>query len=212
MTVTLQVEPRAEKGKQLAKVRKAGKVPAVVYGPKHATESISVDERAFAKTLKEAGESTIVTLTGLSGDIDVLVYDVAFDPEKGTYTHVDFYAVDKDRVLTTEIPLEFEGEAPAVKLGGVLTKVLHGVEVTCKPSDLPSHFSVDVSSLVDFESQIQVKDLQVGSGVTIENDPEEVIALVQEVVEETDEAPDAVDMSSIEVEKKGKQEAEGESA
>lgn len=208
MTVTLQVESRTETGKKLAKLRKSGKVPAVVYGPKHKTEMLSIDERSFVKMLKEAGESTIVTLRGLSTDIDVLVYDVAFDPQKGSYTHVDFYAVDKERVLTTEVPFEFVGEAPAAKQGGVLTKVLHGIEVTCKPQDLPQHIVVDVSALVDFETQIHVRDLEVPKNVTIENDGDDVVVLVQAVKEEAEEPVATLDMSAIEVEKKGKQETE----
>ncbi len=155
--------------------------------------------------LKDAGESTVITLSGLEDTIEVLVHDVSFNPGKGGVEHVDFYAIEKGKEITVHVPLEFEGEAPAIKLGGSLTKVLHEIEITCKPSALPQHITVDVSSLDDFEKQIQVKDLSIPNGVTVHNSGDEVVALVQEVEEEQEESA-PVDMSAVEVEAKGKTE------
>ncbi len=212
MTVTLHVEKRDERGKQLAKLRDAGKLPAVVYGPKEEATPLTLDKKVFEKIFKTAGESTIITLEGVGESKEVLVHDIAFDPEKGGFVHVDFYAIEKGKELTVDVPLEFVGEAPAAKLGGSLTKVLHEVEVTCKPSALPQHITVDVSVLVDFETQIHVKDLVLPAGVKIENDPEDVIALVSAVVEEVEAPAAVVDMDSIEVEQKGKKEEDEEEA
>lgn len=208
MTVTLSVETRKERGKELKKLRAAGKLPAVVYGPKEESQALSLDARVFNKLYKEAGESTIITLTGLKEDTEVLVHDVAFDPARGGITHVDFYAIERGKELTVDVPLEYVGEAPALKLGGTLTKVLHEVEVTCRPSKLPQHITVDVSALIDLETQIQVKDLVLPEGVKLENDPEDVVALVQAVEEEVEEVPEAIDMDAIEVEEKGKKKEE----
>lgn len=209
MTVTLHAEPREIRGKKLNQLRKQGKLPGVVYGPKEEAIALTLEKGAFDKVFKEAGESTIIVLQGLGEDKDVLVQDVSFDPEKGGAIHVDFYAIEKGKELTVDVPLEYIGEAPAVKNGGSLTKVLHQVEVTCKPAALPQHIIVDVSALVDFETQIHVRDLKVEEGVKIENDPDEVVALVQEVAEEVEAAPTEIDMSAIEVEEKGKKEEEG---
>jgi len=210
MTVTLKVEERKERGKQLEKLRKEGKLPAVVYGPKEESTALVLDRAIFEKTFREAGESTIISLVGVGEDKEVLVHDVAFDPAKGGPVHVDFYAIERGKELTVDVPLEYVGEAPAVKLGGSLTKVIYEIEVTCRPSNLPKHITVDVSSLVTFEDQIQVKDLDIPEGVKVENDGEEVIAMVQEVQEEVEEVA-TVDMDSIEVEEKGKKEEdEGE--
>lgn len=206
MTVILQVTKREEKGKKLAKLRKEGKLPAVVYGPKEEATSITLDKSTFEKVYRDAGESTIITLEGVGDSKEVLVHDVAFDPAKGGAVHVDFYAIEKGKELTVDVPLEFVGEAPAVKLGGSLTKVLHAIEITCRPSALPKHIEVDVSSLVDFDAAIHVKDLVIPAGVTVENDPEDVIALVQEVKEEEETVPEAIDMDAIAVEEKGKKE------
>lgn len=203
MTVKLDVTKRTTGA---AAVRKTGDVPAVVYGPKQEPISISLSKIVFEKVLKEAGESTVINLVGLGDEIEVLVHEVSFNPAKGGVEHVDFYALEKGKEITVHVPLEFIGEAPATKQGGSLTKVLHEVEITCKPSALPQHLEVDISSLDDFEKQIHVKDIIVPAGVRIHNDVEEVVALVQEVIDEPEPEVAPVDMAAVEVEAKGKTE------
>jgi large subunit ribosomal protein L25 len=204
MTVTLKI---AQRTKTAQVERKEGNIPGVVYGPKQTPISVTMSRIDIDKVVAEAGESSIVTLEGLASPIEVLIQDVAFNAKRGGIEHVDFYAIEKGKKLTTNVPLQFEGEAPAVKLGGVLTKVLHDVEVTCRPSDLPHHLMVDVSSLVDFETQIKVSDIVVPAGVTIDTDGDEVVAIVSEVEDEPEEIA-AVDMNAVEVTPKGKVEAE----
>lgn len=210
MTFSLTVEARTERGKQLERLRSAGKIPAVMYGPKEEATAITLDRAQFEKVFKETGESSVIVLEGLKDSKEVLVHDVSFDPRRGGIIHVDFYAIEAGKELTIDVPLEFIGEAPALKLGGTLTKVLHEIEVTAKPADLPQHLTVDVSGLDDFEKKIFVKDIVLPKGVTIGNDPEDVVVLVQAVEEEKEEPVAPVDMSAIEVEEKGKKEAEGE--
>ena len=193
MTISLPVEKREGKAA-------AGSVPAVVYGPKQDSISLTLDKATFEKVFKEAGESTIISLEGLGEAVEVLVHDVAFNPVKGGVQHVDFYAIERGKELTTNVALEFIGEAPAEKGGGVLTKALQEVEVTCRPSALPKHIEVDVSVLVDFDAAIRVSDLTVPVGVKIENDPEETVAVVTPVKEEEEEPVEAVDMDAVEVE------------
>lgn len=205
MTFTLTVETRTVQGKKLAQLRDAGKLPAVMYGPKEASTLLTVDRVAFEKLFKQAGESSVIVLEGLDSSKEVLVHEVAFDALRGGITHVDFYALEAGKEITVDVPLTFVGEAPALKLGGNLTKVLHEVEVTCTPANLPKEIIVDVSVLDDFEKQIHVSDLAVPKGVVIENDVTEVVALVQAVAEEK-EVETVIDMSAIEVEKKGKTE------
>lgn len=205
MTFSLTVEPRDAKSKAAA-LRDAGRIPGVLYGPKEQPTSFSVERSAFEKLLKEAGESSIVTLEGLGTPKDVLVHDVAFDATRGGAIHVDFYAIEAGKEITLDVPFEFIGESAAVKQGGVLTKVLYEIEVTCAPANLPKHITVDVSALSELGAQIHVKDLVIPTGVTIENNPEDVVVLVQAVEEEAEVAPAEIDMGAIEVEKKGKTE------
>jgi len=118
--------------------------------------------------------------------------------------------------MTTNITLNFVGEAPVeASKAGTVTKVIHEVEVTCKPSDLPNHIDVNIETLVNVEDKIFVKDLKVGKGVTIEThgeDPVAVVSAARQSTEDEDTIAEAgvVDMDSIEVEKKGKGEEDGE--
>lgn len=204
MTVTLKIARRTKTAHQ---ERRQGNIPGVVYGPKQAPLSVTMLRTELEKVVAEAGESTIVNLEGLEAPIEVLIHDVAFNARRGGIEHVDFYAIERGKELTTNVPLQFTGEAPAVKLGGVLTKTLQEVEITCRPSKLPHHLTVDISSLVDFDRQIKVKDIVVPEGVTIDTDGDEVVAVVVEVADEP-EAIGGVDMDSVEVVTKGKTETE----
>ncbi|MCD5381383.1 MAG: 50S ribosomal protein L25 [Candidatus Pacebacteria bacterium] len=213
MTITLPVTLRDD-ATSVAKIRSEGNIPAVAYGPNNEPVSIFIEEKAFAKVRKEAGESTIVELTGLENKWEVLIKGMEFSPVRQEILHVDFYAVDLKKEMTTNVALEFIGEAPAEKANeGSVTKVLHEVEVTCMPADLPSHIDVDLTALVAVDSKIFVKDLEVGKGVTVTAEGEEPVVIIsaarQEVVEEE---VTEVDMDAIEVEQKGKDEAEEEKA
>lgn len=200
--MSLQVDKRTGKAP-------AGSLPGIVYGPKQEAISLSIQKPVFDKLFKEAGESTIINLEGLGETMEVLIHDIDFDPIKGNVRHVDFYAIEKGKEITVDVPLEFVGEPEALKLGGVLTKALHEVEVTCRPSKLPKEIVVDVSGLMTFEDAIRIKDLVLPEGVKLENDPEDTVAVVVPVEEEKEEPVAPVDMSAIEVEKKGKEEGEG---
>lgn len=207
MTVSLNVSKRETAKKPDLHAHVIG----IVYGPKQDPVPVTIDRSEFERLYKEAGESTIITLTGLDESIEVLVQDTAFDPVKGIMQHVDFYAIERGKELTANIPLTFIGTPPAEDQDGVLTKVLHEIEVTCRPSDLPHDIEVDVSGMANIDDQIKVKDIQLPSGVKVENDPEDVVALISGAREEEEETTEAVDMDAVEVEEKGKKE-DGESA
>jgi large subunit ribosomal protein L25 len=204
MTISLTATLREARGKKNVDIRTKGEVPAVVYGPKHEAQSISLKASEFTKILKEAGESTIITLTGVGKDADVLIHDVDVDPVTGDIRHADLYAIESGKTLNLRVPIEFVGESPAVKAGAVITKVLHDIEIEALPKDLPQHITVDVSGLVNIHDMIHVKDLTLPSGVASKENPEEIVAVASEVKEEVEEAPAPIDMSAIEVEKKGK--------
>jgi len=207
--ITLNVEKRDPKS-SLSDIRKAGNMPAVYYGKKEASTPITLSYAVFEKTFKDAGESTIIHLTGKGIDVDALIYEVDLDPVTDKPRHADFYAVEKGKKIKIKVPLEFIGVAPAVKdLGGILVKVMHEVEIEALPKDLPHKIEVDISPLVNFESTITLKDVKVPAGVDVKVKPEDVIASVYEPKEEVVEtAP--VDLSTIEVAKKGKEAKEGE--
>lgn len=204
---TLNATKRSKTDKLVA-VRSNGMVPAVVYGAKVDNTSISVPSIDFIKVWKSAGESSPIVLSLEGKNIDVLIHEVQVDPIKGFPKHVDFLAVDMNKPVEVSVPLEFTGVAPAEKLGlGGLVKVIHEVEISALPKDIPAHISVDISTLETLENQIHVSDIVLPKGVTMISDADEVVALVAPAKEEVESAP--VDLSSIEVEKKGKKEEEG---
>lgn len=106
MIVKLEVKKREQSA---AVVREGGRIPAVVYGPKQEPVSITLDGLTFEKTLHTAGESTILTLVGLDEEIEALIQDVAFNAAKGGVDHVDFYAIERGKELTTDVAIEFIG-------------------------------------------------------------------------------------------------------
>jgi large subunit ribosomal protein L25 len=208
--ITLNVEKRDLK-ESLGDIRKAGKMPAVFYGKKEASTAIQLPYAVFEKALKEAGESTILHLDGKGIDVDVLIHDVDLDPVTDKPRHADFYAIEKGKKLKISIPLEFIGVAPAVKdLGGILVKVMHEIEIEALPKDLPHKLVVDISDLKTFDSVIPASQIKLPEGVTLKVKPEDVVASVYEPKEEVVEVAPVVDLSTIEVAKKGKEAKEGE--
>lgn len=211
MTISLTAVKR-EKTEKLNAIRKEGKIPAVFYGAKEASTAISIAEVDFIKVYRQAGESSIVSLKTPDGDHDALIHDIDMDPVSGKVRHVDFYVVEKGKKIQVGIPLTFEGEAPALKLGGTLTKVLHEIEIEATPANLPHDLVVNLDSLVDFDSQILAKDIKLPAGVELITDADEVVALVSAIKEEEEESG-PVDLSAIEVSvEKGKKEEEAEPA
>jgi len=208
--ITLNVKTRDKKEKML-KLRKSGKMPAVFYGKKDKSTPITVALGDFLKVWKQAGESAVITLKGDIGEKDALVYDVDLDPLTDVPRHADFYVFEEGHVLEVNIPINFIGVSPAVKdLGGTLVKVLHELSISAMPKDLPKEIEVDISILVDFKSQILAKDIKLPHGVKLIEKPDEAVVLVEEIKEIVEEVAVPVDLSAIEVEKKGKKEVEGE--
>lgn len=206
--LTLKVEIR-DNLTRADKIRKAGQIPAVFYGKKEASTSISIPKNDFLKAWKEAGESSVITLETPVGPKESLIQDVDLDPVTGVPRHADFYVFEKGHKVEVKLPIEFIGVSPAVKdQGGMLVKVLHEIKVEAMPKDLPHNIELDISVLANFGDQIIAKDIILPSGVELKEHLEEVIALVSAPREEKEEEEEAapVDLESIEVEEKGKKE------
>ena len=209
--IKLNVENR-DKTQKSAVLRKEGKMPAVFYGKKEKSTPVIISKAEFKKVWREAGESSVIDLVGKNIEAEALIYDVDLDPVTDEPRHADFYVFEKGKKIEISVPLEFIGVAPAVKdMGGTLVKVMHEIEIEALPKDLPHNISVDISSLVNFDSQILAKDVKLPQGVALVAKSEEVVASVYETKEEVEEvAP--IDLASIEVQKKGKEAKEGEEA
>lgn len=166
-------------GKKAKQLRKQDLIPAVMYGNKIAAQNLAVSYIDFKRVYSKAGESALIEIDLAGKKENVLIHDTQLDPMSGKVTHIDFFQVNMKEEVETEIPLEFVGEAPAVKaLGGVLLKNLDAISVKCLPADLPEKYEIDLSALATFDDVIAVKDLKISDKVEIMIDLETVIATV----------------------------------
>ncbi len=207
--ITLSIQDRSAY-KKLDDARAAGLIPAVYYGSHTASTSVFVTLGAFQKALKEAGESSIITLDNGKEKISALIHDVQLDPVTNKATHVDFKAVSANEKVEVPVQLVFTGVSNAVKnLGATLVKVMHEIEIEALPADLPHEIMVDISMLDGLDDVIHIKDLVLPKGVVAKADAQDTVASVLVGKEEDLSTPVAsLDLDAIEVEKKGKKEEE----
>ncbi|MFA5800040.1 MAG: 50S ribosomal protein L25 [Candidatus Peribacteraceae bacterium] len=162
-------------------LRKAGQVPGIIYGNKLKNQTIKCQQKALHTTFVKAGENQLVTVEVDGKKIPCLIHAVSFDPVSDAYEHVDFYAVNMTKKVTTRVPVIVEGESPAVKTqSGILVTVHDELEVSCLPNDIPENFTINISKLENFHDSITVAQLKVPGGVVIKTAPETVIVTVQE--------------------------------
>ena len=196
----LAVKPREIVGKKVRALRREGLVPAELYGHGFKNLHLSVNAKEFSKAFKEAGTTTVVTLVMNTQKTPALIYNVVRSFVSGEVEAIDFYQVRMDEKITAKVPLEFIGEAPAVKaLGAVINKSMSEIEVEAFPQDLPHGITVDLSSLDVLDKSIYVRDIVVPKGVKIMVDPETAVATATPPVEEeVVETP--VDVTAVKVE------------
>lgn len=196
--------PRAPK-----ETKKDGFIPAVYYGAQQASTPIFIDFIEFKKVLASAGESSSITLITEHGNEVAMIQDVQLDPVKSNPIHVDFYVLEKGQKVHVKTPIEFIGESQAVKEGGVLVKVMYELSIEGDPTKIPHEFSVDISALVTKDDVIHVSDLKLPAGVELYHvNAEDVVASISVAVEEIATDAPVADLSTIEVEAKGKKEEE----
>ena len=209
MTMFVIKAKKRNEGVNLDILKKTGEIPAVFYGAGKTSTSISISIIDFKKIWREAGESSTIKISMGDNNIDVLIHEVQVHPVTEEPIHVDFLVIDMNKKIKVNVPLEFIGISNAVKNGlGNLVKVLHEVEVEALPKDLPHNLEVDISKLETVEDQIFVSDIKLPTGVVIIENEHDVVASIVLQVEEKEEVAPPVDLSAIEVEKKGKKEEE----
>ena len=174
---TIKAKIRDKSKEQNNFLRKNDFIPAVLYGEGIKNISLKINAKDFEEVYKEAGESSLITLEVDDKKFSVLVHQMARGPIDGEFLHIDFYHPSTQKRVEANIPLIFEGEAPAIKeLGGILEKQFHELEVKGLAKDLPREIIVNVEGLKTFEDKIFIKDLKIPEGVTISKDGEEIIA------------------------------------
>ena len=187
--VILKATKREVTGKQVSALRRAGKLPAVIYGRRTDPISISLDAHVAGLMLSKVGSSSLITVDVDGKEYPALVRERLRDFIKGTLKHVDFLAVSLTETLRADVRIEITGVSPAVKdFNAVLVTGLHSISVECLPADLPDHIEVDISGLTQVGDGIHVGDLQLSEKVQLLTDPDEMIVVTtyakEEVVEE----------------------------
>ncbi|HWP23315.1 MAG TPA: 50S ribosomal protein L25 [Candidatus Binatia bacterium] len=189
-TLEIQVAPRTPQRKRDAKrLRRNGKIPGVLYGPKTQPVPLQFDKREFSTRIAGLEGSHLVRLKSEASELAdkvALVKHMQLDPLRGDVIHADLYEVDLTAKITVRVPLHFVGKAAGVVRGGILQPIVREVEVECLPLDIPQYFEVDVSAL-DIGDSIHIGELKVPDGVTIVAESD--VALVSVVPPTVEEAP-----------------------
>ncbi|MDQ3809916.1 MAG: 50S ribosomal protein L25 [Chloroflexota bacterium] len=192
----LRAEPRTLLGKRVRRLRRAGLVPANIYG--HGpSRAIQAPLRVLEHVLAQGGRTGIIAIALDGGSQTALLKEIQRDPRSGAILHVEFRAVSLEESVSSLVPLRFAGEAPAVtKLGGVMTHPRSEVHVTARAADLPDVIEVDVSGLDELHAAIHVGDLAASATYTITDPAEEVVALVLPPKVEAEEAAEAAEAAT----------------
>ncbi|MGE0058767.1 MAG: 50S ribosomal protein L25 [Dehalococcoidia bacterium] len=202
----LTVEPRQVTGKKVATLRRAGVLPANVFGKGLESVALQIDLEQLQTTLKTmtANEVLDLKIAGERAARPVIISKLQRHPYNGTWLHADFYQVSLREKMKADVPITVIGESEAIKTyNGVLMMGIETVSVEALPLDLPTHFEIDISHLAHLEDTLHVSDIPVESNVTILTDPEVVvlkIASPRVSTEEGEEAPAAVEAPVAEAE------------
>ncbi|MFB0559295.1 MAG: 50S ribosomal protein L25 [Dehalococcoidales bacterium] len=202
--IELEVNTREILGKKVKFLRRQGIIPVHLFG--HNVESLALqcDIKQLLRVMAQAGKTRIIELRRdkVKRPRNVMIREIQRDPLTGELLHVDFYQVRMEEKIQVEVPIVLVGEAPALKSkDNMLAQELHSLTIECLPSQIPANIELNLSSLNEVGQTIQVKDVTLGEGVTIINDPEHLVVKislrpvekVEEVVveEAVVEAPEA---------------------
>jgi large subunit ribosomal protein L25 len=189
-TLEIQADARAPGSKQTARrLRRSGKIPGVLYGPKTQTIALELNKKEFSSRVAGLEGSHLVRLKSDSAslvDKVALVKEMQFHPITGEVVHADLYEVDLTAKIRVQVPLHFIGKAVGVVRGGILQPIVREIEVECLPLDIPDFFNVEVSEL-DIGDSAHIEDLTMPEGIKAIY--ESNLALVAVVPPTVEEAP-----------------------
>jgi large subunit ribosomal protein L25 len=183
--IILDAEKREVFGKKLHILRKAGKIPANIFGKGFTSTAITVDHKEFTKTFRSAGETQVVYLHLGKEEIPALVADLHIHPVTDDFLHIDFRKVDLKQKTEAEVPVVLVGEADAVvHKKGDLLHLMDTLTVEALPSDIPSEIEIDITGLSEIDDAIKVSDIKPSKDFVIQDDPETIIVKIAEHKEE----------------------------
>ena len=177
----LSIQPRTELRKRSRLLRRAGSIPAVIYGHRVDPVSVSVPRREFERAFHRSGKTQLMDLQmdGEDKPRKVLVRTVTYNPRGGDPLHIDFYQVNLKEKINADVPIVVVGESPAVqRRDGELAQNLHSLRVHCLPADIPEHIEVDVSKLENVDDSIRISELVIPDEIEVVSDPDDVVIKV----------------------------------
>jgi large subunit ribosomal protein L25 len=177
--VVLQAKNRQKNGSaESRRIRRGGRIPAVLYGRSGKSIPIDLEAIDFIKNTKGISESTIVKVEVDGKSYDAFVKDTQRNIIDGNILHIDFYEVESGIALRAKVSIILHGNPIGVREGGMLENPVHEIEVECLPKDLPERIELDVSSLKANQS-IHVRDIPLADGVKLISNADQVVALVK---------------------------------
>ncbi len=179
--VRIAAEPRTEFGKGGARrTRRAGLVPAVLYGHGSDVRHISLPARELMHAFKAEGGANVLLSLDLPGGPELAIpRQVQRDPLRGELTHVDLLLVRRGEKVAVDVPVQLVGEAPATKLGGILSQQLTVLHVEAEATNIPSAFEVDISGLAEVGGHgVNAGDVTLPAGTTLLTDPDAIVVHV----------------------------------
>jgi large subunit ribosomal protein L25 len=198
--VVLKATKREALGKKVGALRRAGKLPAVLYGHRIESTPIMLDAHEATLRLSHLTSSSLVMIDLDGQEYPALVRERQRDYLKNRLLHVDFQVISMTEKVTTKVGIELTGTAPAVKaFNAVIVTVLNELEIECMPQDLPQRVVIDISGLTEVGAGIHVRDVVISDKVKILDDPAETIVVatatreekvVEEVPVEEEAAPE----------------------
>ncbi len=196
------LEKREVIGKKVSNLRKNGLVPVHLYGPEVDSVSLQCASLPLSKIVLQAGTNIPINVS-IDGSEDQICFvrEVQYHPVKDHIIHVDLMSVNISKPVTARVPVRIEGTSPAVRtMGGTLLQPLESVTVEALPLEIPEYLSVAAELLVDFETNLYVKDLEIPDGIQIINNDSEMLASVVAPRVERARGPESEEGESGEVE------------
>lgn len=213
---TLNAVERTNKGTPASRrMRREGWVPANVYGAGKDPHMVAIGENELLQMMEDEGFfSSLISIEGLNERQDVLVREVQMHPFKPKAMHVDFQRVKADQMLTLNVPVHLSGQegAPGVLQGGTVSHLIHEVEVTCLPKNIPDYLEVEVGSM-EIGDTLHLSDIKAPAGVEINADPESDQPVVSVVGAKPEPEPAVAEEAEAEAEAEegaGEAESSGE--
>jgi large subunit ribosomal protein L25 len=183
--VVLKATKREALGKKVGALRRAGKLPAVLYGHRIESTPIMLDAHEATLSLSHLTSSSLVMIDLDGQEYPALVREKQRDYIKNRLLHLDFQVISMTEKVTTKVGIELTGTAPAVKeFSAVIVTVLNELEIECMPQDLPQRVVIDISGLAEVGAGIHVRDVVISDKVKILDDPDEMIVVASATREE----------------------------